>query len=150
MARKNNHPTMKRSVAARGKTVDEFVDHMGNLGVATNPEALANLRGRATKRSSADSPGMEVDEVGGKRARSATRERSETRRNSAQMARSRSPSAAGSRDEVQVQKVAKLAKQKQFKLSKFGKVGESDRRIPSKRPKHLNTGKRGSGKTDRR
>ena len=29
MSRKNNHPTMSRAVAARGKTIDEFVGHMG-------------------------------------------------------------------------------------------------------------------------
>lgn len=54
MARKNNHPTMSRAVAARGKTVAEFVDHMSELGVKTNANALGNLSARASARSSQD------------------------------------------------------------------------------------------------
>ncbi|KAL1524146.1 hypothetical protein AB1Y20_019055 [Prymnesium parvum] len=151
--RKNNHPTMGRAVAARGKTVGEFVEHMDQLGVKTDAEALANLRGRATSRA-APKADMEVDGavVGTKRARSSSvpRDRSATRRNPVQMEQARSPSAHGLRDEAQLQKSAKLAKKKQFKLAKNGLASESDRRIPCKKPKHLLTGKRGNGKTDRR
>ena len=48
-----------------------------------------------------------------------------------------------------MKKGEKLRKKSQFQLSKMGRI-ESDRRIPSKMPKHLNSGKRGMGKTDRR
>lgn len=51
--RKNNHPTMARSVTARGKTITQFVEHMDQLGVKTNADALPNLRGRAVSRGSA-------------------------------------------------------------------------------------------------
>ena len=47
-----------------------------------------------------------------------------------------------------VKKAAKLARKGQAKITKMGHAGESDRRIPSKRPKHLNTGKRGGGPAD--
>ena len=49
----------------------------------------------------------------------------------------------------QMKKGEKLRKKSQFQLSKMGRI-ESDRRIPSEMPKHLNSGKRGMGKTDRR
>ena len=38
----------------------------------------------------------------------------------------------------------------QFRMNKFGKASESDRVIVTKKPKHLFSGKRGKGKTDRR
>ena len=49
-----------------------------------------------------------------------------------------------------LKKVAKVAKQKQFRLNKMGRASESDRHIHIKKPKHLFSGKRGIGKTDRR
>ncbi|XP_065053233.1 GTP-binding protein 4-like [Rhopilema esculentum] len=47
-------------------------------------------------------------------------------------------------------KVRKLAKVSQRKLNQFGKAGEADRKIQSKMPKHLFSGKRKQGKTQRR
>jgi len=44
----------------------------------------------------------------------------------------------------------KRMKRAQAKLNTLGKAGESDRRIQTKMPKHLFSGKRGIGKTDRR
>jgi len=165
----NNHPTMPRKVRARKQSIDGFVGHMSTVGVATAADALPNLRARSLSRVLADSAergrsrdskkstnDMEVDSgAGGKvvkkvRANSVSCDRSETRRNDVSIARSRSPSAMGLRDEAQAKKVSKLAKRKQFKLNKFGHASESDRRIAIKKPKHLFSGKRGNGKTDRR
>merc|ERR1712107_808938 len=47
-----------------------------------------------------------------------------------------------------VEKMKKKHDKKAF--AKMGKAGESDRKIHEKKPKHLFTGKRGIGKTDRR
>jgi len=44
----------------------------------------------------------------------------------------------------------KMHKTSQRKMNQFGKMGESDRHIAVKKPKHLFSGKRKSGKTDRR
>ena len=63
---------------------------------------------------------------------------------------SRSPSRTGLRDEKALAKAVKMSKKQQFKMNKFGKASESDRRIAIKKPKHLFSGKRGNGKTDRR
>ena len=54
MARKNNHPTMSRAVAARQRSVGEFVEHMASMGVSTNAASLPNLSAKATHTSSAD------------------------------------------------------------------------------------------------
>jgi len=43
-----------------------------------------------------------------------------------------------------------MAKKAQNKMNQFGKAGEADRHIAVKKPKHMFTGKRGIGKTDRR
>merc|ERR1712173_155822 len=49
---------------------------------------------------------------------------------------------------AKLDKLKKKADKKTF--NRMGKAGESDRRIQEKKPKHLFTGKRGIGKTDRR
>jgi hypothetical protein len=108
--------------------------------------------GKARSRSrggAADAPMGEAGEGKRVRSNSVPRDRSMTRRDSASIARSQSPARTGLRDPTQMKKGEKLRKKSQFQLSKMGRI-ESDRRIPSEMPKHLNSGKRGMGKTDRR
>ena len=58
---------------------------------------------------------------------------------------------SGLRDPEQKKKLKKMEKKMQRKkFNQSGKAGESDRHIAVKKPKHLFTGKRGVGKTDRR
>ena len=60
-------------------------------------------------------------------------------------------SQSGLRDKEQGEKLDKIKKKGDKKtFARFGKAGESDRRIQEKRPKHLFAGKRGIGKNDRR
>merc|ERR1719446_952110 len=60
-------------------------------------------------------------------------------------------SQSGLRDKEQGEKLDKVKKKGDKKtFARFGKAGESDRRILEKRPKHLFAGKRGIGKNDRR
>jgi len=55
------------------------------------------------------------------------------------------------KDEEHKKAVVERMKRKiQKKWSRVSRVDAADRQIPSKLPKHLNTGKRGIGKTDRR
>ena len=56
----------------------------------------------------------------------------------------------GLKDATMVNRAFKLQDQGQRLRNKFAKAGESDRAIPTKMPKHLFSGKRGIGKTDRR
>ncbi|XP_067934692.1 GTP-binding protein 4-like [Watersipora subatra] len=91
---------------------------------------------------------------------SKTRSRSETRQplkrqredsEGAVRSSSRTPrDQSGVRDGKMASKVRKMHKMSQRKMNQFGKQGESDRHIGVKKPKHLFSGKRGSGKTDRR
>lgn len=167
--RSANHPTLPRNVKARGKSVGAMVSHLSGIGIETDAAALPNLRKKATARVPAPegeergrSPKRRGDDAmdveggakrGASRERSGSRvpsDRSSTRRDSASVARSRSPSQTGLRDAAALVKMEKLTKQKQFRMNKFGKATESDRRIAIKKPKHLFTGKRGNGKTDRR
>lgn len=58
---------------------------------------------------------------------------------------------SGFRDEVQRKKAVKLMRSTQRKLmSRYARKGEADRSIPNMKPKHLYSGKRKMGKTDRR
>jgi len=110
--------------------------------------------GRASRSASADAPmGGDGSEEGVVRMRSSSvpRDRSMTRRDSASIARSQSPARVGLRDPKMIKKADKMAKKSTFQgISKQGRASESDRRIPCKMPKHLFSGKRGNGKTDRR
>ena len=53
-------------------------------------------------------------------------------------------------DYLQVKAVKVLKKRSQIKMNQFGRAGEADRHIAAKLPKHLFSGKRGAGKTQRR
>ena len=53
-------------------------------------------------------------------------------------------------DNLQVKAVKVLKKRSQIKMNQFGRAGEADRHIAAKLPKHLFSGKRGAGKTQRR
>lgn len=57
---------------------------------------------------------------------------------------------SGVRDEVMAKKAKKLHKVNQRDMNLHAKKGESDRRILCSKPKHLFSGKRKAGKTDRR
>lgn len=76
------------------------------------------------------------------------REDSEGRvRSSSKMPRDKS----GMRDESMIAKARDMTKKSQRKLlNKESRIGEADRTITIKKPKHLFSGKRKGGKTDRR
>lgn len=56
----------------------------------------------------------------------------------------------GFKDREQKNKAQKLSDKSQKLRNKMAKAGEGDRVIQTKMPKHLFSGKRGNGKTDRR
>ncbi|OVA16265.1 GTP binding domain [Macleaya cordata] len=108
-------------------------------------------RGRKRERSLArgddDGDAMDVDQANKKmRLRSQSRPRSRSR--------SRLPGeivpGEGFKDSNQKVKALKLAKDSAKKRNKDARRGEADRVIPTLKPKHLFSGKRSIGKTDRR
>ena len=56
----------------------------------------------------------------------------------------------GLKNEAQHNKAIKMHDKMQKRMGKAARKGEADRHIPDLKPKHLFSGKRGIGKTDRR
>ncbi|XP_067398767.1 GTP-binding protein 4 [Emydura macquarii macquarii] len=94
--------------------------------------------------------------VQARRSRSITRKRKrEESEPPKSVARSRSSSrpprdTSGLRDAKMVKKVKTIMKNSQKKMNRLGKKGESDRHVFDLKPKHLLSGKRKSGTTQRR
>jgi nucleolar GTP-binding protein len=146
----------------REKTLSSFEKHLSDLGL-DGSEVVDRIRERSRSRSRS----LSVS-----RARSESRARSDI--SSRDGSRSRSESRSGrkrSRSELdsrgfsasrasvqskafktpeQRSKADRLAKRARRSLSRTGRKAESDRSIPNLKPKHLFSGKRGIGKTDRR
>ncbi|KAM7515303.1 hypothetical protein LguiA_004886 [Lonicera macranthoides] len=109
--------------------------------------ARSKSRGRKRERSIDRDDAMDIDG-----------EQSNKKRLRTSISRSRSVSrpphevvpGEGYRDSAQKMKAMVLAKQSSKKRNKDARRGEADRVIPTLRPKHLFSGKRGKGKTDRR
>lgn len=116
--------------------------------------ARSKSRGRKRERSpdrgdTIGSNAMDVDdETPNKKLRMRSRSLSRSR------SRSRPPSEVvpgdGFKDSVQKVKALKIAKKSVKKRNKNARRGEADRVIPTLKPKHLFSGKRSTGKTDRR
>ncbi|XP_057448954.1 nucleolar GTP-binding protein 1-like [Lotus japonicus] len=105
-----------------------------------------SVRGRKRERSADGGDGMDID--------------GDTPSKKLRLSRSRSRSVSrppnevvpgeGFRDSAQKGKAIKLAKKSVKKRNKEARRGEADRVIPNLKPKHLYSGKRSTGKTDRR
>ncbi|XP_023002161.1 nucleolar GTP-binding protein 1-like [Cucurbita maxima] len=116
--------------------------------------ARSKSRGRKRERSpdrgdTDGSSAMDVDEeTPNKKLRMRSRSLSRSR------SMSRPPSEVvpgdGFKDSVQKVKALKIAKKSVKKRNKNARRGEADRVIPTLKPKHLYSGKRSTGKTDRR
>lgn len=107
-------------------------------------------RGRSVDRDT-DGDAMDVDtEAPNKKLRARTRSLSLARSRS----RSRPPTEVvpgeGFKDSTQKSRAVKIAKKSIKKRNKDARRGEADRVIPTLKPKHLYSGKRSTGKTDRR
>ena len=121
----------------RSRSVSRLKSEFTELGVDMTGTEDANFAKTPNKR----------------KARSASRDAKKAKMDEdAPMAkRSMSRDKSGIRDTETRTKVKKMEKNMQAKkFAKWGKSGESDRHIAVKKPKHLFSGKRGSGKTDRR
>jgi len=149
-------------------------EHRMKKGQGSNGPVLprkASIRlenfGRSRKRKSdgMDIDGdVEMDSDGERkpRSRSAIKKIVKKRKLDASEARSQSAAAhrsksqttprdkSGFKDPIQREKAKKKARLGQRKMNYMGKAGESDRHIHETKPKHLFSGKRKQGKTDRR
>ena len=154
----NNKPVLPRSVRARHTTlqaVGQTIDSMGldssrmreRSRSRSRAEDAGQARGRKRAREEDEASAMEVEPSAKQRALSTIRARSQSRdRSSSHRVNAVSPF----RDVKQKAAAVRLSKVVQRKGNRQAKVGESDRRIYDEKPKHLFSGKRGAGKTDRR
>lgn len=125
---------------------------LGSLGLDPSlaiQRARSKSRGRKRERSpergeNNSGDAMDVDDLPNKKLRLRSSSRS----------MSRPPNEVvpgeGFKDSAQKVKALKLAKNSVKKRNKNARRGEADRVIPNLKPKHLFSGKRSSGKTDRR
>jgi nucleolar GTP-binding protein len=131
-----NRPIMPRT--ATTKSVEEMEEQLSQLGLDTSAIRARSLT-RKRKRSETDD--MDIDSTTptrGSRSKSVTRSKSVVR----------DRSVAGLADTKQQKETQKQKKLSQRKSNLFAKVGESDRSIKVKRPKHLFSSKMSSGKKD--
>ncbi|KAL8806475.1 MAG: hypothetical protein Q9200_005025 [Gallowayella weberi] len=148
-----NEAKMKKSLKnraivprpARTKKLSAMADHLDKLGFDTatiSERARARSRGRSAVRGTADTEdAMDVDAPQGPvdvlRAKSRMRSRSNRREDGVTTLNGRS-------------KAERLAKLGQVKMNRMARQGEADRHTTAALPKHLFSGKRGMGKTQRR
>ncbi|KAI4245940.1 MAG: hypothetical protein L6R40_002156 [Gallowayella cf. fulva] len=148
-----NEAKMKKSLKnraiiprpARTKKLSAMEDHLDKLGfdtTAISERARARSRGRSAVRNEADAEdAMEVDTpqnpIDALRAKSRLRSQSNRREGGVTTLTARS-------------KADRLAKLGQKKMNRMARQGEADRHTTAALPKHLFSGKRGMGKTQRR
>ncbi|KAL1132662.1 hypothetical protein AAG570_010614 [Ranatra chinensis] len=139
VVKRPGRPVMPRTTTAkvRERSVSRLKSEMSKLGVELEdkPDAgYKRTRGRSRSLSKPSAKKMRVDSEG--RARSMSRLPRDV---------------SGVKDPVIRKKLKKAAhKAISRKVGKKGLKGEGDRFIGTKKPKHLFSGKRGVGKTDRR
>ena len=157
----NNAPTLPRTVSASHadpakrattKRMKESLEAMGvdpSLAIARARDRSVAREGRLRKRSRSAAEtdeAMDDDEEKVRKHSSKSRSVSVARR----VDRADRSKSVGLRDDDERMRAQKMADKAQRKMNKRAKIGEADRTIITKMPKHLFSGKRGIGKTDRR
>eukprot|EP00009_Paramoeba_aestuarina_P009274 CAMPEP_0201522054 /NCGR_PEP_ID=MMETSP0161_2-20130828/16425_1 /ASSEMBLY_ACC=CAM_ASM_000251 /TAXON_ID=180227 /ORGANISM="Neoparamoeba aestuarina, Strain SoJaBio B1-5/56/2" /LENGTH=686 /DNA_ID=CAMNT_0047920807 /DNA_START=171 /DNA_END=2231 /DNA_ORIENTATION=+ len=145
-------PKLTRKDTASRDTVAEFESHLEEKGfesaaAVSRVRAKSRERGRERERererraAKSEDADMEIVSAGKKRRREASQSPSRARSSSR---------GQGIHSEEQMKQVVKKARKAQSKMNSQARAGEADRRIPTKMPKHLFSGKRGVGSNDRR
>ncbi|KAH6770740.1 Nucleolar GTP-binding protein [Perilla frutescens var. hirtella] len=154
-----SRPTVPRKFDKdRQFTTDRMGRQLSTLGLDPSKainRARSKSRGRKRERSTdgGGNDGADSMEVDGDHQSKKLRMRS--RSMSMSRSRSRPPSGElvpgeGFKDTAQKKKAIKIAKSSSKNRNKEARKGEADRVIPTLRPKHLFSGKRSTGKTQRR
>ncbi|XP_065866945.1 nucleolar GTP-binding protein 1-like [Euphorbia lathyris] len=130
---------MGRDLSSRGLDPSKAIERARSKSLAR--------KGRKRERDASGAMDMDIDQSNKKLRLARSRSRSMSRS-------SRPPGEAvpgeGYRDSIQKKKAIKLGKKSVRNRNKEARRGEADRVIPTLRPKHLFSGKRSTGKTDRR
>lgn len=153
---RGNYPTV-----ARGRNIDGSVNlanmqaELERLGMDPSiamERVRAESRGRSRTRKKRGLEDMEVDDDEGdappKKRLHSSRGRSMSRGRTLSLVDPKAGS--GVKDSMQLNRAIKMGDAAQKFRNKAAKKGEGDRHIPNFKPKHLFSGKRGIGKTQRR
>jgi nucleolar GTP-binding protein len=154
-----NSAHMPRTVtgADRTRTAARMEKELGAMGLdasAAAARARSQSRGRTLqrKRSRSAAAGKDTEMADGEEQPQKRIHSSKSRSMSRGRALSLAPADArkGIKDDVQRNKAIKMADKAQVKMGRLARKGEADRHIPDLKPKHLFSGKRPRGTTDRR
>lgn len=151
------HMPRTNAGADRSRTAQRMETELGAMGLDASAAAArmrSQSRGRTLQRKrshSAAGKEVEMGEAGDEQPKKrihSSKSRSMSRGRTLSMA----PPEAGKgfKDAVQRNKAIKMGDKAQFKMGKMARKGEADRHIPDLKPKHLFSGKRPKGSTDRR
>ena len=162
VAGQHRQPMPRTAQAARapGKTAETMADALAEIGidpsraverVRSRSRAREDTRGRKRERSSSAAAAaydaMDADDPS-KKLRAASRARSASRARGA--SQTPEPRAVGLKDTAMQEAARKKMKKMQKRMNKQAKIGEADRVIQTKMPKHLFSGKMSNGTRDRR
>lgn len=138
-AHKHRSALQRNKVPARRSRLQEHLESLGLQKEEASDLVDRAASRRGVKRARSESVAVSV-------VRSSSQPRSTSRARSVSVAPN-----DGFSNPRQKAKVMELARKKlKTGVAKYSRKGEADRSIPSKLPKHLFSGKRGIGKTDRR
>lgn len=124
-----NHVPTPRKAKKKAADVEKKLTSIG-----MDASKISKIRARSTTK--------RAPSILGKRKREASVGADEAGRSKSRM--------KGMKNEEQAQETEKKRRKKMRVHNKLGKKGEADHHIPDLKPKHLFSGKRGIGKTDRR
>jgi nucleolar GTP-binding protein len=131
------------------KTLTSFEKHLSDLGL-DGSEVVDRIKDRSRSRSGARSPRDSSTSRSRSQSRSG-RKRTRAELDSRGISASRaSVTSRAFKNPEEKSKADRLAKRARRELSRSSKRGESDRHVYDLKPKHLFSGKRKLGKTDRR
>jgi len=139
LKKSSNKPTMPRTTGAkkRERSVSSLRTKMSELGVELDVDNPNTNFNRSVSRSRPDAKRRRMDSAARSTSRSVSRSRPRDEMGIAN-------------PEMKAKLNKQLVKAQKKGNAKYSRKGEGDRHISVKRPKHLFTGKRGVGKTDRR
>nr|CAG4643795.1 EOG090X02QX [Lepidurus arcticus] len=130
LGKSGGKPVMPRAGRKRERSVSRLREEMENLGV----DMAGTEKSRSVSRSRKPIKKARMDEEGRVRSSSRVTPRDQS----------------GVKNPEMKNKLKLVGRKAQGKMNRMGKAGEADRHISVKLPKHLFSGKRGIGKTDRR
>ena len=137
-ARRLNTTNMKTSLESMGLDASAAVERARSRSVSRRVKRGRSMAGDDDMRGADDTDDTKKMRTSKSRSKSVMRRVKED------------DAAVGFKSVDAKMRAAKLADKAQRKMNKMAKAGEGDRSIQTKMPKHLFSGKRGNGKTDRR